>query len=719
MSGVEEPSVLDYVKSLLMPWRKKITLPAEPSGQEQVAKTGMEVLQPENVMEKVTERKPVFWPWRALLTLVLALAAQSQFEPPEQNLTLGLVFYLFSMVFLIWAVISKEWTIAELPEDSSHPFSFSIRRYFLWFSIPLILISFILFGGNQFTSLNLLVWLLTLGYGVWALWLPQGGKIAGKLWHKLIAFIRKPELRFHISSWQLLVLLAGALVVFFRFVDLAGVPGEMFSDHAEKLLDVSNVLSGEYSIFFPRNTGREAIQMYLTAAVALVLKTGISFMSLKIGTVLAGLLTLPYIYLLGKEVGNRWVGLFALVLAGIGYWPNVISRIGLRFPLYALFAAPVLYYLMRGLRTMNRNDFVLCGLALGLGLHGYSPMRIVPFVIVVLVIIYILHKQAAGKRLHVVVAIGIIAFVSFLVFIPLLRYMVDNPDMFSYRVLTRLGTEERPYPGPVWQIFLSNLWKAEVMFFWKNGSIWVHSIPDRPALDVVTGALYFVGTVLILIRYMRQRRWQDLFLILAVPLLMLPSILSLAFPDENPSLNRTSAAIVPVFTIAAIALEGFLRGMYHRATSNWGRVITVLVALVILFGSAMQNYELVMVRFKQQFLAGAWNTSEIGQVIRGFADSVGDRDTAFVVPYPHWVDTRLVGINAGYPEKDYALWPEDFEQTLAEPRNKLFIVKPENQPALDKLRQLYPDGVLTLHKAALPGKDFLIFLVPARQEGQP
>ncbi len=476
---------------------------------------------------------------------------------------------------------------------------------------------------------------------------------------------------------------------------------------------------GQHSIFFPRNTGREALQMYLTAAVAVVLKTGISFMSLKIGTVLVGLFTLPYVYLLGKEVGNRWVGLFALVLAGIGYWPNLISRIGLRFPLYALFAAPVLYYLMRGLRTMNRNDFVLCGLALGLGLHGYSPMRIVPFVVILLVLLYLLHDQAAGKRRHAVLAIGIIAFVSFLVFIPLLRYMMDNPDMFSYRALTRLGTEERPYPGPVWQIFLSNLWKAEIMFFWKNGNIWVHSIPDRPALDVITAALYFIGVVLILVRYVRQRHWEDLFLLLAVPLLMLPSILSLAFPDENPSLNRTSAAIVPVFVIAGVALEGLVRGMYSRASSSGGRMVAVLITLAILAGSATQNYELVMIQFKQQFLAGAWNTSEIGRVIRGFADSIGNRDTAYVVPYPHWVDTRLVGINAGYPDKDYALWPEDFEQTLGEQRSKLFIIKPENQPALDKLRQLYPEGVLTLHRASLPGKDFLIFLVPARQEGLP
>ena len=139
-----------------------------------------------------------------------------------------------------------------------------------------------------------------------------------------------------------------ALVVFFRTYQLVQTPPEMVSDQAEKLLDVWDVFHGQTSIFFPRNTGREAFQMYLTAAVIKLFGTGFSFLSLKIGTVLCGLLTLPFIYGLGKELGGRRAGLFALALAGVAYWPNVISRVGLRFTLYAFFTAPVLYYLLRG-----------------------------------------------------------------------------------------------------------------------------------------------------------------------------------------------------------------------------------------------------------------------------------------------------------------------------------------------------------------------------------
>jgi 4-amino-4-deoxy-L-arabinose transferase-like glycosyltransferase len=532
--------------------------------------------------------------------------------------------------------------------------------------------------------------------------------------------LRNPSIQIRISGWTLLLIGVAAVIIFFRFSQISQIPGEPFSDHAEKLLDVSDVLAGKTSIFFPRNTGREAIQFYWTAAIIQILGTGISFISLKIGTVLIGLLTLPYIYLLGKEFANRRVALLALFLAGIAYWPNVISRIGLRFPLYPLFAAPTLYYFFRGLRTANINDYLLAGIALGLGLHGYSPARIVPFVLVILFGVYLLHAQARGKRSASITAFILLAAVSFLVFLPLFRYMVDNPDMFGYRALTRLGTTERPFPGPVGLIFLSNLWNAVTMFFWTNGDIWVHSVVNRPALDVVTAALLFSGEVLLLVRYLRNRRWQDILMLLSIPLLMMPSILSLAFPNENPSLNRTGGAIVPVFITAAVALDGFITAFWSRVRGGVGRAAVVAFIGILLSWSMFQNYDLVFRQFKEQFMQGAWNTYEIGKVVRSYAESVGTPDTAYVVPYPYWVDTRLVGINAGYPDRDYALWPESFPATKEDPRAKLFILKQEDQADIGTLKTLYPTGRLEYYQAMpYKGKDFWMFFVPPEKDITP
>ena len=720
---MNEPSVLDYIKRLLTPWKgKSLEIPGdvEPRMSLSEAQEGVEPVPPSELVSTSTEtthsaqrdvpRVTGKFPWIGLFALVLAFIGQLQLEPPGQQVQPAIILYALAGILIVLAILRKEWALLEIIEQDRKPFSLVVYRNPLLISIPLLIIAGILFSTNQFTLLNLGFWILGVLAVVIGLRIPN--RNPENLFVRIKGFIRQPVWTLRISWWTVLMVIAFALVIFFRFYRLDQVPGEMFSDHAEKLTDVSEVLGGNFSIFFPRNTGREAIQMYLTALVGLVFGTELSFMSLKIGTALAGVLALPYIYLLGKEIGGRWVGLFALLLAGMAYWPNVISRIGLRFPLYPLFVAPTLFYLIRGLRQRRRNDFIWAGIALGLGLHGYSPTRLLPLVVVVAIGLYLLHRQSQGSRKEVVVGLTILTFVSAVIFLPLLVYALENPQMYAYRAVSRLGQTEAIYTGPVILIFLDNLWKSLVMFFFDNGGIWVHSIPGRPALEVVSAVLFFMGLTLALVRYVRSRNWIDLFLILSIPLLMLPSILSLAFPGENPSLNRSSGAIVPVFILAAIGLDTLMRTLRRRFPSTAGTVGAAVFAVVLISMSASANYDLVFRQFDQQFMRGAWNTSQIGKVIRAFAESQGSPETAYVIPYPHWVDTRLVGINAGYPLKDFALWLDTVEATLAEPRAKLFVIKPEHDEAVETIRNLYPLGSLYLYDVELEGKDFLLYFVP-------
>jgi hypothetical protein len=554
-----------------------------------------------------------------------------------------------------------------------------------------------------------LLWLLAVITTILAFW---QGELPFRGWWRWVKDHSRLPWRPSISGWALLVALSAIVVVFFRVYRLSQVPPEMVSDHAEKLLDIWDVLHGQTSIFFPRNTGREAIQMYLTAGIIDVLHTGYTYISLKIGTVLAGLLTLPYLYLLGKELGNRRVGLLAVIFAGIAYWPNVISRVGLRFPLYPLFVAPALYYLIRGLRSSRRNDFILAGVALGIGLHGYTPIRILPVVIVIGIGVYLLHRQAKGKRLQVISGLLVLVLVSLILFLPLLRFALEYPTIFDLRAFSRLGTTERPLPGSALLIFLKNLWNASVMFFWSDGQIWVHSVTNSPALDIISAGLYFLGVVLILVRYIRQRTWQDLFLLLSVPLLMMPSILSLAFPDENPALNRAAAAFIPVFLIVAIALDGLMNSIERRTSNQAGGRIAWGMVVILVIISGLQNYDLVFNQYQRAYELSSWNTSEMGKVIRDFGGLYGSTDTAYVVPHPYWVDTRLVGMNAGVPTRDFAIPPDQISLTLNDPRPKLFLVNPDDLENLALLRQLFPQGAVSTYVSKI-GKNFEIYLVPA------
>jgi hypothetical protein len=718
----QEPSVLDFIKARIRYGLQKIFNPTAVVEKFEIPVVHQEEKElpapPVNAVDRKRIDPGFFRYWRTLLAFGLGVVAQLCLDPlrsEERPWVLGLCIYLLAGLVLVWANRKHEWSFQAWdanPKENEESRDQMFLRSTVAFiaSIVFSLVAFGSFGSGLFNKFNLVIWIVAIIALIWAFRIPGSGI---KAWFSRAKdFIARPRWNIKIDRWALLVLAAAGLIIFFRTYRLVDVPSQMVSDHAEKLLDIGDVLNGKTSVFFARNTGREFFQFYLTAAIILLFKTGLTFMSLKIGTTLAGLVTLYYIYLLGKEVGNRRVGLFAMVFAGIAYWPNLLSRFGLRFPLYPLFYAPALYYLILGLRVRNRNYFLLSGFCLGLGLNGYSPYRIVPIVILLAIGLYLLHKQSAGYRRQAVWGLFALVGISFIIFIPLLRYIIANPDIVIYRAMTRLGTWEQPIPGSGWLIFLQNFRNSLAMFGWNDGTDWPISVINRPALDVISSVLFHLGFVLLVIRYIRQRHWVDMFTLLSIPMLMMPSILSLAFPNENPSMNRSGGVIVPVFLIVGLALDGLLRAMESASPSAWNRRFAWVFGIALLAGASAQNYDLVFNQYRQVYDASAWNTTEVGQVVRDFTQTVGSVKSQWLVAYPYWVDSRLVMVNAGFPNQDDAIQPANLKDTQTVAGPKLFILDIQDATSVDTLQSLYPSGWVTEYKSKYPNKDFLIFLVP-------
>ena len=119
-------------------------------------------------------------------------------------------------------------------------------------------------------------------------------------------------------SWTALAVIV--LIVIgagFRFWRLDELPPEMTSDHVEKLLDVHDVVVGKRPIFFERNTGREPWQFYWTWMFIRLFHLETKYLALKLGTAAVGLLMLPGVYLLGRDLFGRWVGLWATLFAAV------------------------------------------------------------------------------------------------------------------------------------------------------------------------------------------------------------------------------------------------------------------------------------------------------------------------------------------------------------------------------------------------------------------
>lgn len=703
-----EPSILDYVKALFS-LRKPPAIPALAAG-EKPAK----VRQP-RPRAKVQAAARLDWerlPWRSFGAMLLMLTAQYEWSPPQNSWPAGVVLAAAAVALAVWAHRENEWRLSQLEKAQVERKQLKLRRLPLALGVFFFATTFLLAGGNRFTFLNVTCWLLSNVFVLAAFWQTRRNpRTAWADWRERLA---QSEWRIPVTRWALLLLAAFVVIGFFRFSQLEAMPAEMISDHAEKLLDVNDIVNGQPSIFFERNTGREPLQFYLTAWVAGLFNTGISFLSLKLGTVLLAFFSLIYIYLLGKELGGRWVGLFALVLVGVAFWPNLLARTGLRFSLYPTFAAPTLYYLIRGLRRGNLNDFLLSGLFMGLGLNGYTAFRIMPIVAGAALVLFGIHTPSAELRRRGLIGFALLALMALLVCTPLLRYAVEHPTQFGERTLTRMFEAERAYTEPAIVTFAGNVWKGLGLFNVNGGQIWLVGLSGEPAFDPFSAALLLLGVVIAGLRYARSRSWLDLFLLLAIPLMMLPSTLSLAFPEENPAMNRASGAWIPAFLLCALALDTLVHSARERLGGNLGLRVAQFTGVAALLIIILANAGLFFNEYIEIYDRSSWNTSELGTVIADYAASFGSLDSAWVVANAHWVDTRLVGINAGNTTRDYGIWPDQLATTLEVPAPKLFVVRVGDELGLSTLQQLYPQGLLSTHPSRVPGKEFLTYFVPAQ-----
>ncbi len=565
------------------------------------------------------------------------------------------------------------------------------------------LLTFITSGDNAYHWYNVVPWLLSVGAFLVIFWERDH-------WPRL-----RPSQQGIRLSWATLALLALMLIgIWFRFWRLAELPPEMTSDHVEKLLDVHDLVTGQRPIFFVRNTGREPWQFYWTFMFIRMFDLQTKYFALKLGTAIVGLLTLPGVYLLGRELFGRWAGLWATLFTAVASWPVILSRVGLRFPFAPAASVWSLLYLLRGLRDGRRNDFLLLGLWLGIGLHGYTAFRVMPLAVVVcwgLALIFNPRSLSLPRAVLVRNALLTIL-IATVVFMPLGRFALQHPEDFWGRAGSRLADPNQPIPDGPFITLAKNLVDLALMFNWRGDSVWVNTLADAPVLDPILGGLFILGLVLTLWAGWRQRNAIPPLLLITGALLLLPSALSLAYPIENPSVVRTGGAIPVVMLVAALPVGlGIEYGL--KTLRGWPRWALALGALSLAVAVTWVNHRRYFDRYQKQYRRYAINTTEIAASIQGFAESGGDLENAWIVAWPYWIDTRGAGIALGDPTwNNVILEPETLQEHATAPRPRFYVLHPQDKEALRSLQHIFPAGWSSLYQAQRVQHDFVRFYVP-------
>ena len=595
-----------------------------------------------------------------------------------------------------------------------------LRRLLLVVTAVSAVIAFEQAGGGLFRPLGVVAWLLAVGsFGLAFGDFPRFD-LRSRLRGAHDAWRSGPCIRL---SWGLAAFLAiwllGSCLLFYR---LPAVPEEMISDHAEKLLDVKDVLEGQYRIFFERNTGREAMQFYLSAVLAAA-GLGLTFMTLKAGTALVSVFAIPAIYAFTRVWFGASVALAAAFLLAVSRWHLTVARAGLRFTFLPVLAALTGLFLLRALRYRRRNDFLLLGFVLGVGMHTYTPFRVIPFAVIACLWIELLlditrHPNGWQRARRTIVNTVLAAVVALLVFLPLGRFALERPDIFWYRGMTRVSSAERPLPGHPLVIFLDNVKNASLMFNYRGDRIWNSNVPHDRVFGYVTGACFFLGAVYALYRLLAYRERIYGYLLVLLFVALLPSTLSLAFPLENPSTVR-SGMTLPIAVLIAAFPVGVLVRATRRLLPPVAAAIALTLALVPLGVHAGQlNFQRYFVDFARSHKASSQNSLEVARAINGFAISAGEKQDAWLKAWPHWVDTRLVAIELGQP-----LWRNSID-TMATAREhdaaslpRLYVLNINDREAQAALARWYPHAVIRDHRSPVSGEVlFRTYLIPPVQQ---
>lgn len=627
-------------------------------------------------------------------------------------------------IVLLWLLSALAFTVAFLMVPSEVlrprlPLPATQRPVnWLWLlpSLAFALLTWQQSSGNRFRLLGVGAWLLCLLTFTLAVAPPAAPLARLRRWWQ--AHRGGWRLRIDWATVALAALLLLALAV--RIHRLDAVPIEGNSDHYEKLLDVNDVLTGRPYVFFERNTGREPMQFYLTAAIIRLFDTGLTHFSLKLSNLVMGMLTVGGVYLLGREVGGRRLGLFAAFFAAVSFWVIAPSRVGLRYPFAPAWSALSLWGLMRAIHRQDRGSWLLAGLLLGAGLHGYTAHRIVPLAATVIVLLHALfddERRLPWRQWATHFAIYVVT--ALILFLPLMRYMVDNPESFWGRSLTRTTSMEQTVAGNPLLLFEETMRRTLGQFHWTGDEVYVAAVRQLPALDEVSAVLLIGGLLYLLLVLMRRQGAVALSLLIGTLILLLPSALNLAFPSESPSTVRSGSAVPFIAMLVALPLPWLLDRLRDGLSQRKAFVASGLLLIALLLPMSYSNLNRYFGRYAQEYQLRAMNVDEIGDNLVAFLPYVGDEAHIWGHPLAYWIDFRGFSFRFGDTTWHIRNVIESLEQLLSRvPRDGqplLFILKQDDQAAIGRLHAEFPEGDLILYESrAGEAWDYAFFIVPPK-----
>ena len=509
-------------------------------------------------------------------------------------------------------------------------------------------------------------------------------------WQQGIARVTRKQLKkwwaeHRIEALTISLIMLAAILA--RSIDLAEHPYPWSGDEASVGLEARKILSGEKTDFFDTGWSGQPNWSFIPTAITLKV-IGDNINGVRSASALMGVLAVFFVYLLGREMCNKQIGLLAAAFLALYPVHVHFSRVGVNNINDSITVVLVLWLAIRAVHAGRVGDYALAGVAAGLTLYTYVGSRLV-FIMAIGVLIYVAIMQRNFLRKNLT-ALAVFLGAAAITVAPMIYFFTKHPDIF----ITRIGQEGILFNG--WLLrhsqetgqsvlsILGDQFSKSILVFIGNGAHGMFFNSPHPYLTVVGSILFLFGMAF---AFSRLRQFPNVILLgWFWAVILLGGMLTLN-PPSNTRMVMTAPAVA---LFIGMGLWQLIEVLERISLARLWRIILLIAAVSYL---SWENASFYFGEYKSNYYFRDPNgelAMEAGLQLR----SLGSEYSLVLMGKPRVFTgfPTFAFITPENPKYDLSL-DQLLDDSVSMGPGSLFVAIPENRDLLLQIQQFLPGGI--------------------------
>lgn len=393
------------------------------------------------------------------------------------------------------------------------------------------------------------------------------------------------------------------MVILFSFAirlwQLDTNPAGFFCDEAVGGYEAWNIINlgkdshGEKFPLFFKGLNSDSLSPFNTyLPLPFVAVFGLNEFAIRLTAVTFSVIGLFVFYLTLRQLISTKLALLGMIMLSISPWHFHLSRIHINdYYAWILLVNLALLFLLKGIKSDKNIYYILSGLCLSLSSYSYYPSRLIsPLLFLVLLFILLLRK----KYKSAVLTFSVFA----LILIPFIWIHLTSSNSFQ-----RLRETAPVNAGSATLLNLSGAFLGKYSlhyfdeFLFQKGDadypgqfLRRHSIPGLGLLYPYQKFLLLAGIIWVILKIIRDRKYELLFIIYLVLLFPIPDSLT---NDKTPFATRSYLGVLPLHLLIAFGIHGIYQILSKAqiAKIHFVKILVTIFLLILVIFSALTLFK--------------------------------------------------------------------------------------------------------------------------------